>query len=340
MNFKEFKHKYLKVPIEEYPNNREGKTALVTIKVITYNHAKFIKECLDAILMQETNFDFEILIAEDQSNDGTREICIEYAKKHPDRIRLLLNSRENNIPINGNPSGTFNSVYANFSIHSKYITMIEGDDYWTDKHSLQKRVDFLEKNKEYVLCFHNAKIYHQSSHKFHDKFKSPFFKSVSLEKHQILNSNITTLTLLYRNGLVDVFDEKMTNIISGDTILRGKLANFGKARYIHEIKPSVYRVHAGGISYEKSFKEIKEGALNARFYLLDHYKKKKWDVNPVNESLAVYYFWFFLIQLKKDKKVTIGYLFKGLHYSRKSKTSLFSIFKYALNNRKRKIVNY
>ncbi|MFW5983238.1 MAG: glycosyltransferase family 2 protein, partial [bacterium] len=61
---------------------------LVSVCVQTYQHAKYIEQCLDGILMQKTSFPFEVLLGEDESTDGTREICIEYAKKHPDKIRL------------------------------------------------------------------------------------------------------------------------------------------------------------------------------------------------------------------------------------------------------------
>jgi len=71
---------------------------LVSICTITYNHEKYLEKALDSFLMQEVNFDYEILIGEDCSMDSTREICIEYKKKYPDKIKLLLN--EKNIGVN------------------------------------------------------------------------------------------------------------------------------------------------------------------------------------------------------------------------------------------------
>uniref|UniRef100_UPI0040488E53 glycosyltransferase n=1 Tax=Roseivirga sp. TaxID=1964215 RepID=UPI0040488E53 len=71
MNFEEFKNKYQKAPVVEYPNQRIINTALVTVRVLAYNHIDFVSKCLDSILMQKTSFDYEVLIAEDDSNDGT-----------------------------------------------------------------------------------------------------------------------------------------------------------------------------------------------------------------------------------------------------------------------------
>ena len=99
MNFEEFRNKYQKVPVDEYPNTvlKDIPKPMVSCRVSTYMHAPYIKQCLDGVLMQKTEFPFEIVIGEDESNDGTREICIEYAQKYPDKIRLFLHSRENNI---------------------------------------------------------------------------------------------------------------------------------------------------------------------------------------------------------------------------------------------------
>ena len=74
---KEQIEKYQKVPVVEYAN-RVHRGPLVSVCVQTYNQVTFIRESLEGILMQKTNFSFEILLGEDDSNDGTREICMEY----------------------------------------------------------------------------------------------------------------------------------------------------------------------------------------------------------------------------------------------------------------------
>ncbi|MDD2612459.1 MAG: glycosyltransferase, partial [Bacteroidales bacterium] len=65
----------------------------VSILVITYNQEAYIGKALDSLLMQECPFDYEILVGEDCSTDGTRNICLEYAKNNPDKIRLFLNEK-------------------------------------------------------------------------------------------------------------------------------------------------------------------------------------------------------------------------------------------------------
>jgi len=144
--------------IIEYQNNTRGIKPLISVIVLTYNHENYIKECLDGILAQLTNFEVEIIVGEDDSNDKTRKICLDYAEKHPNKIRLIFHSEKNKIYINNKKTGRFNFLY-NYNIsRGKYIALCEGDDYWTNPHKLQKQVDFLEANPDYALCFHEVQI--------------------------------------------------------------------------------------------------------------------------------------------------------------------------------------
>src|SRR6476659_4743748 len=153
MNFEEFKEKYQKVPVDLFPNHVTAHP-LVSVSAQTYQQVAYIKDCLEGILMQQTNFPFEILLGEDQSTDGTREICIEYAKRYPNKFRLFLHHRENNIKVSERPTAKFNFLYNLFSARGKYIAMCEGDDYWTDPLKLQKQVDEMEANLDINICSH------------------------------------------------------------------------------------------------------------------------------------------------------------------------------------------
>ena len=100
--------KYFKVAVENYPYKETKNPPLVSVCVQTYNQENYIANCIESILVQLTDFDFEIVIGDDDSTDRTRDICIEYAKKHPEKIRLILHKRENVITIKGEPIGRFN----------------------------------------------------------------------------------------------------------------------------------------------------------------------------------------------------------------------------------------
>ncbi len=116
----------------------------VSICCVTYNQASYIKASLDSFLMQETNFDFEIIIHDDASTDGTSDIIREYEKKYPNIIKPQ-------IQIENQWSKGVRGIFSRFTFPrsaGKYIALCEGDDYWTDPLKLQKQVDFLENNEE------------------------------------------------------------------------------------------------------------------------------------------------------------------------------------------------
>lgn len=128
-------------------------TPLVSICCITYNHAQFIRKCLDGFLMQQTDFPIEILIHDDCSTDGTTEIIREYEAKYPDLIFPLY--EEENQYQQGKAAEI--DFYNYRRARGKYIAYCEGDDYWTDPLKLQKQVDFMEANPEYSVCWHRSK---------------------------------------------------------------------------------------------------------------------------------------------------------------------------------------
>lgn len=124
---------------------------VVSVWVIVYNHAKYIRKALDSILSQNTNFRYEIIVHDDASTDGTTDIIKEYWKKYPQIIIPIIQSKniyKSKIDIN-----------KEFFIprsRGKYVSILEGDDYWTDTNKLQKQVDFLERHTEYIAVVHNT----------------------------------------------------------------------------------------------------------------------------------------------------------------------------------------
>jgi glycosyltransferase involved in cell wall biosynthesis len=125
---------------------------LVSVCVPAFHHADFIAQCLDSILAQETDFLFEILVGEDDSTDGTREICLEYADKYPDKIRLFLRKAEEKMLRNGKKVGRGNHLSLYQSARGKYICICDGDDYWLSPQKLQHQMDLMERNPQAAIC--------------------------------------------------------------------------------------------------------------------------------------------------------------------------------------------
>lgn len=135
-------------------------TIKVSVSVTTFNQEKYIEQTLDSILMQKTNFDFEILINDDASIDRSVEIIKSYQEKYPDKIKPIFQT-ENQYTQNKEVHYTFNYTRA----EGKYIAYCDGDDYWTDCNKLQKQFDFLEAHPDVSACIHPGKTINEQGTK-------------------------------------------------------------------------------------------------------------------------------------------------------------------------------
>lgn len=123
---------------------------LVSISCTTYNHEPYIRQCLDGFLMQQCDFEYEILVHDDASTDGTQKIIKEYQGKYPEIIKPIFQT-ENQY------SKGIRGLIARFNLpraRGKYIALCEGDDYWIDPLKLKKQVETLEKNPNIDICSH------------------------------------------------------------------------------------------------------------------------------------------------------------------------------------------
>jgi len=260
MIFDDFLKIYQKRVVTQY-SNTICKNPSVSISVVTFQHANYIKKCLDGILMQKTNFHYEILLGEDNGTDETRNICIEYAEKFPDKIRLFLHHRENNIKINGNPTGRFNFIYNLYNSRGKYIAFCEGDDYWTDPLKLQKQVNFLEANDDYVIHSGAAKIIRDNQLKDEIIGFDTSNKTFSIEDFYSQN-NLVTCTVMFRNCIKGV-PKIFTKVTFGDWLLYVLLLHkTNKKAFRCTSIFSVYRIHDKGIMMSLSTINDHEAHIN------------------------------------------------------------------------------
>jgi glycosyltransferase involved in cell wall biosynthesis len=279
---------------------------LASICILTYQHVNYIKQCLDGILMQQTTFPIEILLGEDASSDGTREICLEYAANHPDKIRLFLHHRENNIAINGNPTGRFNFLYNLYNARGNYIALCEGDDYWTDPLKLQKQVDFLEGNPDYKICFHNVKIYNHEKGSFEKDTITRVVPETTTLKELAKGNFIHTPSVVIRNDFR--IPKWFNKVILGDWSLY-MLAIKGKKLFKFGDEMAVYRMHDQSI-WSKLDQEKRNKLTNENVeLLLKNLKMNRESKNILRNRLGL-----------KNKTA----FFKKLFNKLKQKTSKFA----------------
>lgn len=277
---------------------------LVSISVVTYNHANYIKECLDGILMQQTSFPFEIILGEDESNDGTREICLEYAKKYPDKIKLFLRSRKDVIYINGNPTGRFNMIENLKAAKGKYIALCEGDDYWTDPFKLQKQVNQLVQDKDIVLSFHSIKILNSKGNLVDDFITNVPKKYQSINDLAEFGNYIHTPSVVFKN-IIKFFPFELKEAPFGDYFLYMMLAEKGKIAYIND-KMAVYRYQVGMISKMDENKMI---LASVKLYscMLSFFKDDNLKRILIKKQQGVVNHYLKLLILKNNKKYFLFY---------------------------------
>jgi glycosyltransferase involved in cell wall biosynthesis len=200
----------------------------LSVCIITYNHEKYLKDCIEGAINQKVNFNYEIVIEDDCSSDNTFQICSDYVSKYSNLIKYKR--KKKNIGMIGNWNATINDC------SSKYIAICEGDDYWTDPYKLQKQVDFLENNQEYVLCCTSYNIL------IGDEISVPNYLydcDKDIETIDLLsNNNIGTLTVVCKT---ECLKKTLSNGILLDLGFWLNLSKIGKIKYLSE-KTGVYRI--------------------------------------------------------------------------------------------------
>lgn len=211
---------------------------LLSVCLITYNQVAYIKQAIDSVLMQETDFTWNLVIADDYSTDGTREILIDYKNKYPEQIKLILQKK--NVGAEKNWLELINYP------RSKYIAYLDGDDYWTDPHKLQIQVNFLEKNLTYALCFHLTKVFFE-----HTEGQEAIWPVIS-DKNKITVKELLQENFIPSNSVVyrrQNYEAIPSGLIPGDWYMHLYHAQFGKIGFIDEVM-SAYRRHEGSLWWD------------------------------------------------------------------------------------------
>lgn len=231
----------------------------MSVCMITYNHAPYVAEAIEGVMMQKCDFSFELIIGEDCSTDDTRAIVISYKEKYPDKIRLLL--REKNVGVQKNFIDTMQATTG------KYIALCEGDDYWIDSCKLQKQVDFLERNVDFSICFHSVKIYKQQENVYVDDFITREVPNETTIYDLMKGNYIHTPSVVFRkNNIVFEQLDQLGKIMPSDFALHLLNAKYGKIKKINE-EMAVYRYGVGIWSPFSNEWSMNKACLAFSFYL-------------------------------------------------------------------------
>ena len=250
---------------------------LVSICCLTYNHAPFIKACMDGFLSQQTTFPVEILVHDDASTDGTDSILREYERKYSDKVFPIYEKVNR---FSSGCQGQMDIIFNYSRARGKYIASCEGDDYWTDPFKLQKQVDFMESHPEYSVCFHRCKRLDSRTGEMTDdscwRVLGHRQGGIDVTVDMFLDSWITQpLTMVFRRDKFDFSWQKRYHYYR-DMHEIYHLLMVGKG-YLFAFVGGVYRLHPGGIASQITQKEYCKVSLpmDREFYLRTHHPQAR-----------------------------------------------------------------
>jgi len=217
---------------------------------MTYNHEKWVAQAIESVLMQQTDFDFEIILLEDCSTDGTRDIILDYVSRHPGRFKLMLAEQNRNSNVDW--------VRAMRNAQGAYVATLDGDDYWSSPHKLATQVSFMEQHPDCSLSYHNSVCVLESGSTFNHSPSDE--RAVSTFDDLLMANFLTTAGAMWSKRLADPLPDWLDDVIWGDWGLYLHAARYGAIRYIDEAL-AVYRIHSRGQWWGLSEVQKAEGII-------------------------------------------------------------------------------
>lgn len=236
-----------------------GKDIDLVIICPSYNHGKYIEKAIQGVLEQKTQYTYQMVIIDDASTDGAQEIIKKYQEKHPDKIIAILHKKNHG-------TGKDSLFATNISIVSKYISYLESDDYWCDALKIQKQLDFLSANPDYISVCHATEILHENNPQKNTIIK-PSINEWSID--EMLSGQhylyCHTSSYIRKNIFKEILPPrlKVSKDYRGDTIINYAYAESGKTKYLDSVM-SVYRITMKGSWSQNSDK--KQDLLNLKLY--------------------------------------------------------------------------
>ena len=232
----------------------------VSVCVITYRHERFIEQAIRSVLEQETSFPVEIVVGEDASPDRTPAILRRLDQEFPGRLTLLL--REGNLGMHLNLRDTFARC------RGEFVAFLEGDDYWTDSHKLQRQVEALDLHPAWSGCFHQAEYVTPKGKPLGQRHPPTRLEPITFD--DLCKRNLVqTCSLMVRTASVPQIPDWVEQLAIGDWAICLIATTRGPLGMLPQCM-ACYRVHAGGVWTSQSRRSRFEGFLRAYTTIAEH----------------------------------------------------------------------
>jgi glycosyltransferase involved in cell wall biosynthesis len=210
----------------------------VSAAITAYNHERFIGQAIEGFLIQKTDFPCELVIVEDCSTDGTRDVIRRYWEKSPNRIRVLLNRH--------NLGGFRTLVRACNACCGQYVAPMDGDDYWVSPNKLQRQADLLDSREDCAMCFHPVSMVWEDGSQESTVLRPPAVRDTYTLADLLESNFIGACSPMYRRGLVCEYPAWFFLTPVADWPHHILHAWHGDIGYIDE-PMGVYRQHPDGV---------------------------------------------------------------------------------------------
>ncbi len=244
----------------------------LSVSIVTFQESGYIRQAAESVLAQQTRFPFELIIGDDASTDGTRGILEDIRSEWPDQVRLLLAS------TNYGDRGLSNFMATIDACRGEYVAFLDGDDYWSSIHKLQRQVDFLDAHPECDLCGH--RVDHLSDDGFRERSKLPLSNTGHTEgSHDIgellIENFAHKISTVVRRSAIKALPAwyRTTPIASADWVFNVLIGRNGKVGFIND-SMAVHRKRVGNLSAHYGVSRLLHDKLLALHqlqpYLPDH----------------------------------------------------------------------
>jgi len=274
----------------------------VSVRLMTYMQESYIKDTMDSIMMQQTNFPVQVVVGDDFSTDNTLQIIKSYKDSENIKIHILNRKYKDEYWQKRQKLGRlYNFLNIIENCTGEYIALLDGDDYWTDPLKLQKQADFLDENPKVVLSYHHFKNkfskYAEGSLNYYEPINKPLLKS-------------RTLTVMFRN-IIGNYPKSLLKAPNGDQTFKFYLSQFGEFKSIDNVKPSIRLIHNDGVMSNQNIETRLNRGLKTMLVIFKTFCNTKY---AALVKKRIYHFRYKINWLKFSRTYNPIFLFKSIKF--------------------------
>lgn len=244
----------------------------VEVLIFTFNQQDYVKDAIQSVVSQVTNFEFNIRVHDDHSTDKTVFLAQELLESSGIPFEIVVQSS------NQYQKGMNFFAEAILNSDAQFLALLDGDDLWTDSSKLQTQFEVLTQNPDVSICHHPFGFLRGEEYVFED-WRPTHLRREKVPGEMLAEQNfIGASTVMLRNSCMPrTIPSGFNNLKIGDYPLWALISDNS---YIYELDSfmSLYREHdsnvfAGLETNEKIYRDLQARAFIATQVTKDHQRR-------------------------------------------------------------------